>query len=182
MSSTAFRTAVRFALAAAVTIATLSGCAASPGGSGSAADTPTPATSASAPASIDLSVPLHRLETEHEARIGVSAVDTGTGQTISYRAEERFGYASSLKAFVAAGFLSAVPAQKREQVTTWTQEDVDAAGYSPVTSAHVDDGLTLTRLAEAAVRDSDNTATNLILEKLGGPAALQGILRGVGDD
>ncbi|MEC5180103.1 serine hydrolase [Arthrobacter sp. CG_A4] len=64
----------------------------------------------------------------------------------------------------------------------WTEDHLRAAGYSPVTSEHVGTGLTSDQLAEAAVRESDNTALNLLLEKLGGPRALGTALRQIGDD
>lgn len=174
------RTSTRVALITAVAVGILSGCATATDGRGSDVTGATP--SATIPAPIDLSDQLQQLESKYAARIGVSAVDTGTGQTISYRTDDRFGYASSFKAFVAAGFLSKVPAAERDTVVTWTQEDIDAAGYSPVTSEHISNGLTLSQLAEAAVRSSDNAATNIILKKIGGPAGLQEILRQAGDD
>lgn len=165
---------------AAVSVGLLTGCA--PATDGRATSAPSVEPTASVPAEIDLSGELQQLESAYAARIGVSAFDTGTGQSISYRADERFGFASSFKVFVAAGFLSQVPAAERDAVVTWTQEDIDAAGYSPVTSEHIAEGLTLSQLAEAAVRSSDNTATNIILGKIGGPAGLQEILRQAGDD
>lgn len=102
----------QIALSMALTLAALTGCT----GSDGASRPPTPSTppTATASTSIDLSASLQRLEKDYSARIGVSAVDTGTGETISYRADERFGYASTLKVFVAAGFLSGVPAKERE--------------------------------------------------------------------
>lgn len=64
---------------------------------------------------------------------------------------------------------------------TWTAHEVSAAGYSPVTSEHIAEGLTLAELAEAAMRQSDNTATNLVLDALGGPQGLQQGLEALGD-
>ncbi len=63
----------------------------------------------------------------------------------------------------------------------WTAADVTASGHSPVTSQHVADGLTWAQLAEAAVRESDNTALNLVLDRIGGPSALQQGLGRLGD-
>lgn len=174
------RLPARLALMAVVSVGLLTGCA--PATDGRAPSTPSATPTASVPAAIDLSDALQQLESQYAARIGVSAFDTGTGQSILYRADERFGFASSFKVFVAAGFLSQVSAAERDAVATWTQEDIDAAGYSPVTSEHLADGLTLSELAEAAVRSSDNTATNIILGRIGGPAGLQAILRQAGDD
>ncbi|NQX13308.1 class A beta-lactamase [Microbacteriaceae bacterium VKM Ac-2855] len=146
------------------------------------ATTTAPATSTATPEAIDLSAELAALESAFAARVGVSAVDTATGRRISYRADERFGYASSMKALAAAEFLHDVPVSERDGLVTWSADAVDAAGYSPVTSEHIADGLTLSELAEAMVRSSDNTAFNLILERLGGPAALDAGLGELGDD
>lgn len=164
---------------AAVSVGLLTGC--TPVTDERPPNSPSATPTASVPVEIDLSDALQQLESEYAARIGVSAFDTGTGQTISYRADERFGFASSFKVFVAAGFLSQVPAAERDAVVTWTQEAIDVAGYSPVTSEHIAEGLTLSQLAEAAVRSSDNTATNIILGRIGGPEGLQAILRQGGD-
>lgn len=164
---------------AAVSVGLLTGC--TPVTDERPPNSPSATPTASVPVEIDLSDALQQLESEYAARIGVSAFDTGTGQTISYRAGERFGFASSFKVFVAAGFLSQVPAAERDAVVTWTQEAIDVAGYSPVTSEHIAEGLTLSQLAEAAVRSSDNTATNIILGRIGGPEGLQAILRQGGD-
>ena len=130
----------------------------------------------------DLSGEFQALEAEFGARVGISAVDTGTGARLSYRADERFGYASTIKALAAAVFLHEVRGSARDEVITWSAEDVEAAGYSPVTSEHVETGLTLSQLAEAAVRRSDNTALNLVLARIGGPAALDAALVTLGDE
>ncbi len=175
------------ALATAALVAVVvSGCSTSPSGaaatsspSSSAAATPsaTPAVDVSADVADDLAA----LEAEFDARVGISVVDTETRATASHRADERFGYASSIKALAAAQLLHDVPAEQHEEVVTWTAADVEAAGYSPVTSEHVADGLTLAQLAEAAVRKSDNTALNIVLDRVGGPAGLDQGLEDIGD-
>jgi beta-lactamase class A len=54
--------------------------------------------------------------------------------------------------------------------------------YAPVTKANLArGGMTLGDLCAAAVELSDNTAANLILTSLGGPAAVTRYLRGLGD-
>ena len=40
--------------------------------------------------------------------------------------------------------------------------------YSPVTEKHVDTGMKLGEIAEVAVRSSDNTAGNILFNKIGG--------------
>jgi beta-lactamase class A len=64
-------------------------------------------------------------------------------------------------------------------VITYTAADV--VSNSPVTEKHVDSGMTLREIADAAVRFSDNTAGNLLFRELGGPAALGEALRALGD-
>jgi beta-lactamase class A len=184
------RRALSTSLAIAATLGLgLAGCA-SPGSvnptvTPSASDTPVPLPSPIA--APDLSTPeveaaLADLESRYDARVGLSVLDTGSGATLDHRADERFGYASSLKAFAAAALLDATDDADLDRVVTWTQADVDAAGYSPLTSQHVADGLPLRQLAEAAVRQSDNTALNLVLAELGGPAGLDAALAAQGDD
>jgi beta-lactamase class A len=57
----------------------------------------------------------------------------------------------------------------------------DMLSYAPVTSQHVREGMTIAALAEAAQVTSDNTAANLLLAKLGGPAGFTKRLRESGD-
>ncbi|MFJ4225443.1 class A beta-lactamase [Microbacterium sp. NPDC089695] len=131
---------------------------------------------------IDLiQIELKRLEEEYDARVGLQVIDTGTGERHAFRADERFGFASSIKALAVAVLLHQTSAEERSQRMMWTKSDVEEAGYSPVTELHVADGMTLDELAEATVRFSDNTALNVLLEYLGGPAAVQQKLREAGD-
>ena len=53
------------------------------------------------PAPVELPA-LDALETELDVRIGLLAVDTGTGATVQHRADERFAHASTFKALLAA--------------------------------------------------------------------------------
>src|ERR1051326_5728822 len=57
----------------------------------------------------------------------------------------------------------------------------DLVTYSPITEKHVDDGMTLAEICEAAVTVSDNTAGNLILTSLGGPKGITNFARSLGD-
>lgn len=123
-----------------------------------------------------------RLEAEYDARVGVSLIDGNGANALEYRAEERFGFASSIKAFVAAALLDTTSATERSEIVRWTREDVETAGHAPVTDEALDTGLTLDRLAEAAVRDSDNAATNIVMERLGGPDRFRSYLKTQGDD
>ncbi|MGW3042233.1 class A beta-lactamase [Kitasatospora sp. NPDC001159] len=119
-----------------------------------------------------------QLEGAYQAKLGVWAVDTGTGRTVGWRADERFPYASTYKALAAAAVLrQASPAL--DETIHFTRADV--VTYSPVTEQHVDSGMTLREVCEAAVTKSDNTAGNLLLARLGGPAGFTAALRAAGD-
>ncbi|TDC22034.1 class A beta-lactamase [Kribbella albertanoniae] len=117
------------------------------------------------------------LEKQYAARLGVFAVDTGSRRTVSYRADERFAFASTVKSLACGVLLR--QAKDLDKLIRYTAADL--VTYSPITEKHVDTGLTLYQLCDAAIRYSDNTAANLILVELGGPAGLQRALRKLGD-
>ncbi|MHA6801878.1 class A beta-lactamase [Salinifilum ghardaiensis] len=119
------------------------------------------------------------LERRSDARIGVYAVDTATGAEVTHRADERWAFASTMKTFTAAAVLRDNGAGGSRERVHYTRGDLVA--HSPVTEQHVDTGMTLRGLLRAAVRDSDNTAQNLLLRELGGPTGLQRWLRAIGD-
>ena len=124
---------------------------------------------------------LKMLEDRYDARVGVSALDTESDVSVDHRADERFGFASSLKVFAVAELLDRTTPKELEKNVSWTQADVDEAGWTPVTEKHVDEGLPLEDVAESALRVSDNLAMNIVLDELGGPEALDDALEKNGD-
>ncbi|PXY36941.1 class A beta-lactamase [Prauserella flavalba] len=120
------------------------------------------------------------LEQRFDARLGVYAIDTGTGREIAHRAGERFAYCSTFKALATAALLSERTVAELDVVVPYTEADL--VTYSPVTEKHAGAGLPLREVMDAAVRYSDNTAGNLLLRELGGPKGLQAALREVGDE
>ncbi|WP_375231883.1 class A beta-lactamase [Curtobacterium sp. MCPF17_003] len=142
-------------------------------GSGSASESVAPSTD---PATARV---FAALEQRYDARLGVVAVDTGNGRTIAHRAGERFAFASTIKVFIAAAVLDASSDADLAAVVHYDRGDL--LEYAPVTSEHVDTGMTVRELIDAALRSSDNTAANLLVERLGGPDAVERWLRGVGD-
>ena len=155
------------------------------GGASTSAASQSPAPSGTPPVrAIDEDVfraAIAKLERRYGARVGIVALDTGDNRTLDYRPTERFGFASTAKVLAAAVMLRDTNARQRNTIVHWSAADVASAGYSPVTAGHVADGLTLDQLADAAVRQSDNTAMNLVLKHLGGPAGLTASLRELGD-
>lgn len=119
------------------------------------------------------------LESRHDARLGVFAVDTATGRIVNYQADQRFAYASTFKALAAAAVLDRTTDAEMDRVVHYTRADL--VDYSPVTELHVDEGMQLDDIAEAAITVSDNTAGNLLFRALGGPDGLSRSLRAIGD-
>ncbi|WP_431278865.1 class A beta-lactamase [Leifsonia poae] len=119
------------------------------------------------------------LERSHGARLGVTAIDTGSGRTVGYRSGDRFPFASSNKTFIAAAILQRSSATDLDVVVHFTKADL--LSYAPITSRFVDTGMTVRELLDAMLRFSDNTAANLLVARLGGPSAVEQWLRGIGD-
>lgn len=122
---------------------------------------------------------LRALERKYDARLGVHALDTGTGATISYRADDRFAFCSTFKTIAAAAVLYRNTLSHLDKVVHFTNADVDS--ISPITKNHVGTGMTIRQLCDAAIRYSDGTAGNLLMRDIGGPAQLTAYLRGIGD-
>lgn len=141
---------------------------------GAPAETPSPTTDPAVAAA------LSALETDYAARLGVYAVDTGTGETVEHRPDERFAFASTHKMLSAAAVLQATEPADLAEVIAFDAADV--VGFSPVTEPAAGTGLTLQQIIEAAITVSDNTAANLLFEQVGGPDGLEAVVRDFGDD
>jgi len=126
---------------------------------------------------------IQRIEHETGSRIGVVAIDSATQQRIEHRPNERFLLCSTFKLLAAAAVLQRVDhgGENLERFVRYTQADI--LEYAPVTKQHLaDGGMKLGALCEAAIEQSDNTAGNLLLQALGGPAALTKFARSLGDN
>ncbi|WP_331766115.1 serine hydrolase [Embleya sp. NBC_00896] len=145
---------------------------------------------------------LRRLEEGHSARLGVFALDTVTGRRVAYRQDERFPMCSVFKTIAVAAVLRDLDRDGEflAERIRYTEQDVTRSGYAPITGLpeNVADGMTVADLCAAAVAHSDNTAANLLLRELGrrhgghagdgghgehgGPPAVTGFCRSIGDD
>lgn len=183
MTFSTFRTALP-AAALVLTAGLLAGCsdsstASSPGASASASASSSAPAEQGAAAQKRAEQALAQLEERFDARLGFYLLDTGTGREITHRADERFSYASTFKALAAGVLLGTSTDEELDRVVRYDESDL--LEYAPVTSEHVDTGMTLDALIAAAVQYSDNTAANLMLEELDGPEGLQKALRDLGD-
>ncbi len=154
----------------------LAGCGAGQAPSATPSSPP-PVSMASADAAVRNA--LAALEHEHHARLGLYALDTGTGQTLTYRPDERFAHCSVFKALEGAVLLRREPDARLDRVIHYRKADLEE--YSPITGKHAGTGMTERQLIAAAMDYSDNTAANLLLARLGGPLGLQSALRDLGD-
>ncbi|MBT1595861.1 class A beta-lactamase [Curtobacterium flaccumfaciens] len=168
----------------ALVLVGLVGCSGEPGGASAPASAAASAPGAAAPSTDPATDPataraFASLERRYDARLGITAVDTGSGRTLVHRAGERFAFASTVKVFIAAAVLDG--SSDADLATVVHYDRGDLLEYAPVTSEHVDTGMTVRELIDAALRSSDNTAANLLVERLGGPDAVERWLRGIGD-
>lgn len=137
------------------------------------------ATAVSATSQARVSQQLGRIEHSFHARLGVFALDTGTGRTVTYQADDRFAYCSTIKALAAGVLFERDTDEQLDHVVTYRAADI--VDDSPITPQHVGTGMTVRDLIAAALRFSDNTALDLLLNQIGGPSGLQTALRGLGD-
>lgn len=158
-------------------VLTISAAATFPGCGSDTGPTASSATR-SAPASVDPPA-LAELERREGTRIGVFALDTGSGRVVEHRADERFPFASTMKALAAGVALRRASATKLARVIAIEPSDV--VRWSPVVNDHVGMGLSLQSLVNATLRWSDNAAVNLIVEELGGLERFERELRALGD-
>jgi len=125
---------------------------------------------------------LAELERRHGGRLGVAALDIGTGRRIGRRADERFPMCSTFKFLAAACVLARVDRKDERLDRRVVFAKGDLVTYSPVTKKRVGgDGMSVAELCEAAMTLSDNTAANLLLASFGGPAVLTAFARSIGD-
>lgn len=112
----------------------------------------------------------------------MAILDTDSGRIVGHRADERFGMCSTFKLPLAALVLAEIDAgrMRGDEIVRYTRADM--VSHAPVTGKHLDTGLTIAALAEAAQVTSDNPAANLLLARLGGPAGFTSKLRGWGDN
>ncbi|NNH68611.1 class A beta-lactamase [Nocardia uniformis] len=144
-----------------------------------------PAPASSAPANrAPADTRLTDLERQHDARLGVFAIDTGSGTTVGTRQDERSPMLSTFKTLACAALLRAHPLSTGyfDQIIHFTEADAAAADYSPVTGKRIDTGMSVLELCDAAITYSDNAAINEVLKLLGGPQAVTEFARSIGDE
>lgn len=162
--------------AGALSLLALAGCTAPPDSRPSSA-IPSSSATPTAPAT---DAAFSALEEEFDARLGVYALDTGTGQEVTWRSGERFAFASTYKALAAGAVLDQVGTEGLDETVMYYGKTL--VEHSPITEKYADVGMTIGDLADAALSVSDNTAGNMLFRVLGGPEGFDAALEALGDD
>jgi beta-lactamase class A len=126
------------------------------------------------------------LERRYGGRLGVFALDLGSGRRIEHRAGERFLMCSTFKLLAVGATLSRVEHGHDDLKRRIAFTSCDLLHYAPSTRTHMRaDGMgtmTLEQTCAAAIEWSDNTAANLLLRELGGPPRVTAFARTIGDE
>ncbi|MDI7775056.1 class A beta-lactamase [Asticcacaulis sp. EMRT-3] len=125
-----------------------------------------------------------KIERRHGGRIGVAALRGSDKKgRLDLDADRRFAHCSTFKWVLAAAILHMCDQGHLSLSKIIRYGEKDLLDYAPVTRQHVKTGhMTVAELCAAAIGVSDNTAANLLLGLVGGPAGLTAFVRGLGDD
>ena len=121
------------------------------------------------------------LEKASGGRLGVTLLNTATGQRFGHRQDERFPMCSTFKFVLAASVLKLADRGTLSLDRRLPVRTQDMLSHAPVTKRHVGKDLTVRDLCRATMVTSDNPAANLLLGVVGGPAGVTAFLRGNGD-
>ena len=138
--------------------------------------------SAGAPRALAAEPELEAYERASGGQIGVYARNLRTGVTMAWRADQRFVMCSTFKLSLVACVLANVDRGRERLSASVAYGPGDILDYAPAAKANLATGrMSVQDLCEAAVELSDNTCANLLLARVGGPAALTAFWRAGGD-
>ena len=105
--------------------------------------------------------------------IGISLLDTHTGERFGHRANDRFPLCSTFKLLLAARLLHGADKGQWAMIERLPVTKADMLFNAPFTEKRIGGSASLLELAEAMAVVSDNPAANIGLARVGGPAALR---------
>ena len=121
--------------------------------------------------------PLASIERQAGGRLGVALIDSRGRTLMSHRADERFAMCSTFKLLLGAMHAQTDGARQPMRLVR-----ADLLSNSPYSESVVDSGeMRVGFAAEHIITQSDNTAANLLLRRMGGPEAFTRRLRQLGD-
>jgi len=132
-------------------------------------------------AATDINAAIGSLEKKAGGRLGVAVLDLHTGRAFAHRGDERFPMCSVFKLSLAALMLHRAEKgqEQLDRRLRWTRADL--IPNSPATTKAVATGLTIRELSRDTIIHSDNTAANVLLREVGGPAGMTRFWRQIGD-
>jgi beta-lactamase class A len=130
----------------------------------------------------DAPAALQAYERDTGGRIGVYAENLKTGAKIAWRANERFVMCSTFKASLAACVLARIDRGEDKPDHMISYAAADLLEYAPVARDNLAKGaLSVADMCKAIVELSDNACANMLLARVGGPAALTAFWSRTGD-
>lgn len=120
------------------------------------------------------------LEADLHGRIGVLVLDIGSDWQWGYREDERFLMASTFKSVLCGAVLGRGTEGKLSLDEALPIRSEDILDYAPVTERQVGGTMSVDALCLAALDKRDNTAANVLIDRLGGPEEVTEFLRGIG--
>ncbi|MEU4311463.1 class A beta-lactamase [Nocardia sp. NPDC024068] len=133
------------------------------------------------PGNSALATTLMELEERHNVMYGIAAYSPTGARTVEWNADDRFAMCSTFKVYAVAALLRLAEREELKLDERVPISEAEIVPNSPVTSYRVGETLTWYSLAQAAIVRSDNTAANLILDRIGGPQTVTDLARTVGD-
>ena len=130
----------------------------------------------------ELPMDLEKLERINGGRVGVTILDTGSGERVGYRENERFPMCSTFKFLLVSAVLQHVDRRQQNLEREVKIPALPLIFNSPLTEPHAGATMTIAALCRAAMTRSDNTAANLLLETIGGPSGVTAFARSIGDE
>jgi beta-lactamase class A len=122
-----------------------------------------------------------QLEGTNGGRLGVTVLDSVTGERSDYRGDERFPMCSTFKFLLVSAVLQRVDGHQETLHRAVAIPSKPLLSHSPRTEPHAGGMMTVAALCHAALTQSDNTAANLLLESIGGPAGITRFARSLRD-
>ena len=130
---------------------------------------------------INLAFELKKIEAEHGGKIGLYVINRNNWQNLAYQQSFYFPICSTYKFLVVGAILKQSMTNKDlldEKIKISSNE---ITGYSPITSKYIDKKISVAELCRASIL-SDNTASNLLIHKLGGLKKLREFTRSLNDN
>jgi beta-lactamase class A len=123
----------------------------------------------------DLQRQLNEIATVASGDVGISAIDLASGRHVSVHGDRLFPMASTVKLAIAATYLAEVDAERAKLSDMIAVDDRLRLRADGIVFFAPHSGLVLSaaNLIELMLTRSDNTATDVLLAKLGGPATVE---------